>query len=115
MQGWQCIACPRAHLLLYHHSQVEKSVADLSRQAQTLRTLLSPKAAAAAAKAMGATVFSQQYKGSQGGTEKVKGPHLTHTPRQHAMFDDCGFSVAQLEGVMALDEIEQLVAQVRGF
>jgi hypothetical protein len=86
--------------------QVERSVANLSKQAFNLRTLLSPKAAqarqaaAAAAAALAAAAGEAEAGSSQGRT-------------RHWVFEEWGFNLDQLQGVLALDEIEEIVAQVR--
>jgi hypothetical protein len=94
----QCVC-----VLLNH--QVERSVANLSKQTFNLRTLLSPKAAqakqaaAAAAAALAAAADGQDEAGS--------------SQTRHWAFEECGFNLSQLQGVVALDEIEEIVAQVR--
>lgn len=84
--------------------QVSKSVADLSRQGLDLRTLLSPHTANSKA------VAGRQ--GSSGHASPRDGIQARHGVR-HWAFEECGFNLSHLQGVMAYEEIEEVVAQVR--
>lgn len=88
--------------------QVEKSVADLSRQGFDLRTLLSPYAAAMRKSAAAGGGLSGGSSPRQAGD----GMQPRHGVR-HWAFEECGFSLAALQGVVELDEIEEIVSQVR--
>jgi hypothetical protein len=90
--------------------QVEKSVADLSRQGFDLRTLLSPYAAAMHKSAAAA---------AGGGLSGSSSPHDGSLQPRHGVrhwaFEECGFSLSALQGVVELDEVEEIVSQVRVF
>ena len=86
-------------------------MADLSKQGYMLRHLLTPRAATALAKAAAAAFNPQHNKGWTGAAEQ--GQAASGSEAGHGGLNACGFNVAQLEGILALDEIEQLVAQVR--
>lgn len=87
----------------------------MRNQMQQLRTLLTPKAAAAAVRASAAAASA--YRGGHGHAAAVDGCDSMRSSSAgwQGGLADFGFNVAQLDGVMALDEIEQLVAQVSGF
>lgn len=82
--------------------QVEKSVADLGRHGFTLRTLLTPKAARAA-----------EHQAREQALHSQDSDRFKQQLELQAGLEGCGFNPAQLQGVMALDDIEEIVAQVR--
>jgi hypothetical protein len=82
--------------------QVEKSVADLGRHGFTLRTLLTPKAARAA-----------EQQAHEQALHSQDSDRMKQQLELQAGLEGCGFNPAQLQGVMALDDIEEIVAQVR--
>lgn len=89
-----------------HLLQVEKSVADLSRQGFDLRTLLSPYAAA-----MRKSAAAGGLSGGSSPRQAGDGMQPRHGVR-HWAFEECGFSLAALQGVVELDEVEEIVSQV---
>lgn len=104
------LLCACAAVCARHFPQVERSVADLGRHGFTLRTLLSPKAARD--EQQHAAAAGEQGYPSQAGASHRSG-HSRHPLELHAGGPgSCNFNVAQLQGVMALDEIEEIVAQV---
>lgn len=89
-----------------HCPQVEKSVADLGHHAFMLHTLMTPREREQQASGQ------EALHNNQGGNTHRSGRSAHPLDVLAGGAEDCLFNVAQLQGVMALDDIEEIVAQV---